>query len=86
MMVVWKEGRIIGPQEAKGSRPDWVQRWAAAGGGEQGGAGGGCSWAVDSKAASRFYWLGADSTPVMVQEEGSLLRTSTLVLEAPAPL
>lgn len=41
-MVVWKEGRIIGPQEAKGSRPDWVQRWAAAGGtvvvsrGEQG--------------------------------------------------
>jgi hypothetical protein len=33
---VWKEGRIIGPQEAKGSRPDWVQRWAAAGGGEQG--------------------------------------------------
>ena len=50
------------------------------------GAGGGCSWAVDSKAASRFYWLGADSTPVIVQEEGSLLQTSTLVLEAPPPL
>ena len=50
------------------------------------GAGGGCSWAVDSKAASRCYWLVPDSTPVIVQEGSSLLQTSNLALEAPAPL
>jgi hypothetical protein len=50
------------------------------------GAGGGCSWAVDSKAASRCYWFVPDSTPVIVQEDSSLLQTSNLALEAPTPL